>query len=131
MLRHSENPRLARTGLSNYQSAAFQNTDSQGVQDSQNFFSQGVNRQILRQEPKYVGGGKYSIRKKFKKTRDPEPLVNFGDMEGSDQHSVGQNMLDQSSTKFSGANEPRKMLTSLQPSPSRDKRNVQSANLQT
>lgn len=47
-------------------------------------------------------------------------------MNGSDQHSADQHMFDQSSAKFSGANEPRKMLTSLQPSPSRY---IQSANL--
>ena len=40
-------------------------------------------------------------------------------------------MLDQSSAKFSGGKEPGKLLASLQPSPSRDKRNIQSANLHT
>lgn len=86
---------------------------------------------MLRQEPKYLGGGKYSIRKKLKKYKDPEPLVNFAEIEGSDRRSVDQDMFDESSTKLTGANEPRKMLASLQPSPSRDKRNIQSANLHT
>ena len=83
---------------------------------------------MLRQEPKYLGGGKYTIRKKLKQYKEPEPLVNFAEIEGSEQRSADQDMFDESSTKLTG-NEPRKMLTSLQPSPARDTRNVQSANL--
>ena len=78
--------RFARTGMSTY--ATGPNDTSRDIQnaqyDSKHFFSRDVNRQILRQEPKYLGGGKYSIRKKLKGRVEPEPFVNFEEVDGSD-----------------------------------------------
>lgn len=72
VLRHSANPRFARTGLSSYQSTAFQNTESQGVQDSQNFFSHDVNKQMLQQEPKYIAE---ASTPSARRSRRPESLT--------------------------------------------------------
>lgn len=92
--------------------------------DTKHFFSRDVNRQILRQEPKYLGGGKYSIRKRLKGRVEPEPFVNFEEVDGSDQQSMDQNLLEHGSLKPGRANETRKMLASLQSSPHIDKRNA-------
>ena len=63
--------RLAQTGLSTHMGTC---PNGNSLEDqkisritSRHFFSRDNNRRILNQEPKYINGGKYSIRKRVSK----------------------------------------------------------------
>lgn len=89
------------------------------------FLNKQLNQQILQQEPKYIGGGKYSLRKKLLTHQEQEDLMNFAEIDAS------ENSIEQKLTKAASktSKKPHSLLPGGRRGASKVTRNIQSANL--